>query len=206
MFPRVDLQVAAVFFDSANASFPVNENPVVMFFYRLFAKIHVPVLLVLLLGTAWFAYTKEKVRRTLWAFLLCSLILGPGLIVNTVLKDNSVGRPRPRQVQEFAGPHQYTPPFYYSGACQRNCSFTSGHAAIGFYFMAFGWVFRRKSVFFAGCALGAALGLMRIAQGAHFLSDVIFSFWMVYGTCVLLAHWFGVAKHGIIEAGGKSKS
>jgi lipid A 4'-phosphatase len=45
-----------------------------------------------------------------------------------------------------------------------------------------------------GFALGLGIGLVRIAQGGHFLSDVLFSGWIVYGTALALRalifrHW-----------------
>ena len=41
--------------------------------------------------------------------MLCWLV-GPGLLVNTVLKDH-VGRPRPVQLEQFRGHERYVPPF-----------------------------------------------------------------------------------------------
>ena len=74
-----------------------------------------------------------------------------------------------------------------------NSSFPSGHASIAFYWMAPGFVLanrqRRLSLgFFAGgTAYGLAMGAIRIAQGGHFLSDVIWAGAIVYLTGVVLA-------------------
>ena len=46
--------------------------------------------------------------------MLFLLLLGPGLLVNVVLKDNSTGRARPSQVLEFGGSHQFSSPFEIS--------------------------------------------------------------------------------------------
>ena len=40
----------------------------------------------------------------------------------------------------------------------------------------------QKRVFWSGVALGGLLGIVRIVQGGHFTSDVIFSFVVVYVT------------------------
>ena len=63
-------------------------------------------------------------------FVLIFLALGPGLVVNVLLKDQ-LGRARPREVVEFGGSHQFTQ-FWQPGTAGGNSSFPSGHAAIAF--------------------------------------------------------------------------
>jgi len=109
-------------------------------------------------------------------------VLGVGLVVHEALK-NRVGRPRPVQVEQMGGTAPFVPVFTLSTHCERNCSFVSGHAAIGFSLMAWGmWApwSRRKQWLSASIGLGAAIGLMRIAQGGHFLSDVLFAGWTIW--------------------------
>ena len=116
------------------------------------------------------------------AFVLLILLLGPGLVVNTVFKDHW-GRARPAQTVEFGGKAHFTPAWVISDQCNKNCSFVCGDASIGFAFVAFAFISRRpRRWLVGGIALGAALGLMRIAQGGHFLSDVVFSFYAVWFT------------------------
>jgi lipid A 4'-phosphatase len=112
-----------------------------------------------------------------WIFLALVLITGPGLIANTVLKDNW-GRPRPLHVVEFGGPDRFTPALERSGACERNCSFVSGEASATF---ALGFAIamlarRRRAELMAGAvAAGSIAGLVRMGEGGHFLSDVVFA-------------------------------
>ena len=48
-----------------------------------------------------------------------------------------------------------------------------------------------------GAALGTLVGLSRIAQGGHFLSDVIFAFFFVHAVAVIIHHWmFDRGKKG----------
>ncbi|MDD4147051.1 MAG: hypothetical protein PHO85_00825 [Candidatus Cloacimonetes bacterium] len=47
--------------------------------------------------------------RKLYLFMVLSIILGPGLIVNSALKDNW-GRPRPRDLEIFGGRYNYEAP------------------------------------------------------------------------------------------------
>jgi lipid A 4'-phosphatase len=123
------------------------------------------------------------------AFLLLALALGPGVIVNTALKDHW-GRARPAQVAEFGGAAQFTPAPLPAQQCARNCSFPAGHPAIGFYLGAFAMLAdartRRRALAATAIVAGAAMGLARMAQGGHFLSDVVFSGLIVTGTNWLL--------------------
>ncbi len=128
------------------------------------------------------------VRRRVAGYLILVLLFGPGLVVNTLFKDN-FGRARPVQVQEFAGERIYTPPLRITDQCERNCSFTSGHAAAGYYFVAFSFVLAGSAAtaaFWGGFAFGSLVGLGRVLQGGHFASDVLFSFVAVYLTSALL--------------------
>ena len=112
--------------------------------------------------------------------------IGPGLLVNEVFKAES-GRARPATVQQFEGTRQFTPAFEPSDQCSSNCSFVSGHAAMGFFFLAFAWVLRDRRWLYWGAAIGLLVGLGRMMQGAHFLSDVLFGYPVVYLTALLLA-------------------
>jgi lipid A 4'-phosphatase len=60
---------------------------------------------------------------------------------------------------------------------------------MGFFFIALAWVFRDRRWLWAGIALGAVVGLGRMAQGGHFLSDVVFAFWAVYLIASLCSRW-----------------
>lgn len=134
-------------------------------------------------------------RRRPAAYILLVLLLGPGLMVNTVLKDNW-GRARPAQTVEFGGQAQFSPAWVMSDQCPNNCSFVCGDASIGFALVALAFASRRPHRWLAaGIALGGALGLMRMAQGGHFLSDVVFSFYAVWFTAWAL-NWLMVKRGG----------
>ncbi len=101
--------------------------------------------------------------------------MGPGLVVNAVLKDHW-GRARPVNIEQFGSQKRFTPPLILSD--QEGKSFTSGDASVGFFLSAFAFLFtgrRRKLLYAGGIAAGLLIGLVRIVMGAHFLSDVLFS-------------------------------
>jgi lipid A 4'-phosphatase len=115
--------------------------------------------------------------RLQWIFLAACLAVGPGLVANLLLKEHW-GRARPRQVMEFGGTKAFTPPLLPARQCPRNCSFVSGEAASTFVVpYALAVLISRWSVVLviAGTAGGLAAGLVRMAQGGHFLSDVVFA-------------------------------
>ena len=193
VWPQLDLSITGLFYDTALGGFPVAQWDIVKEIYHLFGKLHIITALLLLVLTIYFSLNKHLLNRKRSAYLLCVLLLGPGLIVNLWLKDNSIGRARPREVVEFGGQSAFTPAFYNAHACDKNCSFPSGHAACGFYFIALAWAFHRRDLLLLGIALGSLLGLMRIAQGGHFASDVLVSWWICYFTAAWLARLFGLA-------------
>ena len=129
--------------------------------------------------------------RSRSAFLFLLLILGPGLIVNVLLKEH-LGRARPKEIVEFRGGHQYTE-MWQKGDAGDNSSFPSGHASAAFYLVAPWFLLRKKNRKFAtGCLIfgltyGGLVGTARIMQGGHFLSDVVWAGGLVYLSGELLS-------------------
>jgi lipid A 4'-phosphatase len=118
--------------------------------------------------------------RRACALIVLAVMLGPGLLVNGVFKP-LWGRPRPVQAALFGGSQPYQH-WWQPGPIGGGRSFPSGHAAMG-YVLVLGTclVPRRRSAWLPGLVLGGALtygslvGVARIIQGGHFLSDVLWS-------------------------------
>ncbi|HVZ44669.1 MAG TPA: phosphatase PAP2 family protein [Ramlibacter sp.] len=129
-----------------------------------------------------------RARRRRGAMLLLAGVVGVGLVVHVALKDHW-GRPRPGSIEAFGGPMPFQQALAPSSYCPRNCSFVSGHAAGGFVLLAIG-VFgaRRKRLRWLaiGMAAGFVVGAARMAQGGHFLSDIVFCALIMWATAVLL--------------------
>jgi lipid A 4'-phosphatase len=70
--------------------------------------------------------------------------------------------------------------------CNNNCSFVSGHVACGFFFASLMLLSQRKRKLWAGVGLGAAalIGFARMADMAHWLSDVLWA-----GPITLVCSW-----------------
>ena len=186
--PAIDLWFSGLFWRPGEGFFLADLAPV-QWSYAMFRDIPyvlVPLLAWLFLASWVWARRSEVALRRGLLFLFLVMAIGPGLVVNEVFKAES-GRARPATVQQFEGTRQFTPAFEPSDQCSSNCSFVSGHAAMGFFFLAFAWVLRDRRWLYWGAAIGLLVGLGRMMQGAHFLSDVLFGYPVVYLTALLLA-------------------
>ncbi|MDK9698501.1 MAG: phosphatase PAP2 family protein, partial [Siculibacillus sp.] len=128
-------------------------------------------------------------RRLL--FLATSMALGPGIVVNSILKE-FWGRPRPRQITDFGGAMEFYPAWIPGGACPSNCSFPSGEASSAMWLVAFVFVVPerwRKPALAIALAWAAVISFNRMAFGAHFLSDVLIG-WGLVATIVLACRRF----------------
>lgn len=130
-----------------------------------------------------FKFPALKKWRSASLLLVLTIAIGAGLIVHVLLK-NRWGRPRPVHVTEFGGVESFRPfyqPNFFHGPPPLR-SFPCGHCTMGFYFFAVAFVCKRGGyrrlalICFAFAILfGLAIGVARIAQGGHFLSDVLVS-------------------------------
>lgn len=105
--------------------------------------------------------------------VLLALALGPGLIVNTILK-NHWGRARPYQV--LRDNQTFSPVWQRHANAPENNSFCSGHASIGFFLgIPFLALRRKKLAVIVSIAGGSVIGIVRILQGGHYVTDVVFA-------------------------------
>jgi lipid A 4'-phosphatase len=101
---------------------------------------------------------------------------------------------------EFGGSQVYTPAFVASNACHKNCSFSSGEAAGGFFAVAVAWALgRRRALVAAGLGLGAFVSFCRVASGAHFLSDTVVSFFVMLLVADVLYYYLVSAETAELE-------
>lgn len=140
--------------------------------------------LVLLAASRW--KRALAAHRRVLLYLVLVMIVGPGLIVNTVFKEHW-GRPRPMDLPQFGGSYEFVE-VWDKGDPDRGQSFPSGHASTGFYFFALYFVLRDRSRssawpwLAAALGFGSLMGLARMIQGKHFVSDVVWSAGFVYLT------------------------
>ena len=192
-YPNLDIATARLFYDGT--TFPIAANPWIngLRTALIWAEDGGFVLVVI----AWFASRKGPIlslHRRDWAFQALVFLLGPGLIVNGVLK-RQWGRARPFMTTDFGGKAQFSSAWDFADQCARNCSFVSGEAAGATALaIALCMVLRANRTHIApwsyqiGVAVSLCLPLItlwqRMAAGRHYLSDVVLGSLLV---CLLAA-------------------
>jgi lipid A 4'-phosphatase len=191
---NADLEIAKLFYSPKKGWFGGQEFP----WYALYHYGNIPGIALAFGGLV--VFLLSFFRKELWPykkiglFLVLFMILGPGLVVNTVFK-NHWGRPRPADVINFGG----TKPFHQAweiGKAGQGQSFPSGHASVGFFLGAPFFILRKSrpkaafSFLGLGTAFGVVMGAGRIIQGGHFLTDIIWSGLLIYLTGSALAYIF----------------
>jgi len=196
LWPALDLAFSAMFYSATHGFvvFPplLAINDAIPWVGRILLLL---ALAVLLLGRLRRAAVPPRLRRSA-GLLVLSLVLGLGLLVHEVLK-NQWGRARPLTVQAFGGTATFTSPLQPAKQCKRNCSFVSGHAATGFALISVGLLSptrRRRRWLLVGIVSGLLIGLLRIALGGHFLSDILFCLAFMWSANLLIRWgWIGLA-------------
>ena len=100
------------------------------------------------------------------------------------------GRGRPGDVLQFGGKERFTPWYQISDACSENCSFVSGDAGVGFALILLFFVTKKLNFLYLSVTFGFLFGAIRIAEGGHFLSDVMFSGIIVFSLSLFLNIFF----------------
>lgn len=173
----LDLGAAALFFSPG----PLQEA--VHWWWVQWINAYVPAAFRILVFAAlglWIIASVIRPRLRHWrlalAFVVLAGALGPGLLVNSGFKDNWQ-RARPYQVREFGGTQQFTRATVMTDQCDNNCSFVSGHVSCGFFFASLMLLWPRHRLAWAatGVVAGWIIGFARMADGAHWLSDVLWA-------------------------------
>ena len=199
--PQVDLATSGLFYDPERGFVLASWPPIVLLFHAV-PWIAAGTLILTAVGASWLLLLGRplwRLDRKALIFLVASTAAGPGFLANTLLKDHW-GRARPMQIEAFGGTHHFTPAPLLAAECDRNCAFVSGHASLAFSLVSFAFLLppgnsRRRGIA-AVLGFGAFVGLGRIAQGAHFLSDVVYAGLIAYGMTTLL-HWWIVDRDGL---------
>jgi lipid A 4'-phosphatase len=178
-YPEIDLVVSHAIADALGGQFLGASGAAKTargFFYVLPIGVCLVFVALWLLGPKRVRPDRVPSSRAI-LFLALTMLIGPGIIVNLVLKDHW-HRPRPISTTEFGGPHAFRPPFTRDGACDKNCSFVSGEAASAFWLLAPASLAPppyNVAAIAAALAVGVTTSALRMAFGAHFLSDVLFA-------------------------------
>lgn len=205
----IDSAMSSWFFDPVAGVFPLHNNWALEVFGHLWPK-----QLVILVGCCViamyllsFALSALEPYRRLMLFLSLALTVAPLVVI--LLRTASV-RHCPWSLREYSGFAQHLslfdaiPPGLLPGHC-----FPSGHAAAGFCLFAFyfaglalGNPRLARAGLWGGLVAGIAFGMVRVAQGAHFISHNLWSAlvcWLVILAlyCAILGPTTGMQTVGI---------
>lgn len=198
-FPGVDLAVSRLFY-RPEAGFVLAQDSFLRGLRRSSTLVLGLLILTVLGRLAWRAILRRPLgaaaRRAV--FVLAALAVGPGLVVNMLLKD-LWGRARPIQIHEFGGEAAFTPVWIVSDACRSNCSFVSGEGASAAWMVGAFLVLTpgrwRPLVLPPALVYAFALSMNRLAFGGHFLSDILLS-WALTALVMAVLYRLIVASPG----------
>jgi lipid A 4'-phosphatase len=197
-YPDLDIRISRLFLERGVIPFGLRIDPFLMGVRNaslwIEAALVAPAIVALLVKII-LPRTRLLLPGRSAVFLVTTLVLAPGLFVNVLAKDNW-GRPRPVDIPEFGGDQPFVPWWDPRGVCDKNCSFVAGDPSGAFWMLAPASLAppRLRPVAYAAVlAFGVGIGLLRIAFGAHFFSDVVFSafftfliVWLMHG---LIYRW-----------------
>lgn len=187
--PELDLFVSRLFWDPLTG-FAFNENSFLVAFRdanRLLPWVVIGIAITLIIPNPLLRHLKYPPAPHKLLFVVTFFAAGPGLGVHLIKM--LVGRARPHALEEFGGSALFTPPWELTDQCARNCSFISGEAASAFALLTLVVFIRPKYATFYLAAVGivaAGFSLNRVVFGAHFLSDVVISWNVMFILAVLL--------------------
>jgi len=192
----LDIKLESFFFDKTGSAWMYGDFFLWKFLYRYGQKISLLIgIISFIIFTLSLFIKKLASAKNKALFLVLVLLIAPGFIVQTLKV--TWGRPRPREIVNYGGALEFRTPFEpnfnSSMSTKTGNSFPGGHAATGFYTIALYSVFRKRWLLALTIAYGTLMSVARMAQGAHFLSDVVSSFFIVY-ICIELFEFLLVKK------------
>lgn len=191
--PELDLMTSRSFWDAADG-FDHRKNPVLLALRdinRYLPWILIGLATALLIAGNFIRHMKRLAPPHKLLFVVTFFAVGPGLSVAAIKA--FVGRARPRALEEFGGGAVFTPPWDLTDQCMRNCSFISGEAASAFALLTLViFVQPKYAKLYIGAMglLAAAFSFNRVVFGAHFLSDIIIAWNVMWILAVLLWRLF----------------
>lgn len=202
-FTNLDTQLAALFYHPGNSSvaWPYQYWPKIKFLYDYafpFTVISGLSALAIYISSHYHHFSRRYRRRSLYILLV--ILIGPGLVVNLVFKDHW-GRPRPVHIQQFGGEYTYVPPLKPGHTPDK--SFVCGHCSVGYTFFVLYFLSQNHKVIYFTLTLLLAwtMGFTRMTAGGHFVSDILWSGYLVFLVAFALYYgWFIRMKPGHPEA------
>lgn len=210
----IDLSVQRALFDPLRGDFRWHRDPQIEFWLHVQAR-RILYAFPAFAALGWFVHRRAArcathparrahslARAATWRFVLVALLAAPSAVS---LAKQWTDRPCPWDLAEFGGGargyglFEPAPPGARALAC-----FPAGHASGGFALFAFALAAastkprrhrtRAFAWFVVSVSAGLLLGGVRVIQGAHFVSHVLWSAWLVWLVQWTLARWLLVSR------------
>jgi len=191
---HLDIRIADLFFDRQLQQFTLKNAPFLAGWMHMGMKWLIEAVALSCLGLLLLSYRFASLKAYRQSFLWVFVGMAASTAAVSILKHNSL-HGCPWDVALYGGHLPLfglfeTPPLMAkAGHC-----FPAGHPSAGFALMAFYFAFRHIKPHFssfmlwAGLLIGLWMGAVQMMRGAHFLSHVLWSGWVVW--MVLLAlYW-----------------
>lgn len=187
-YPIIDTNISSLAFDGSKFVFAKNAS--IKFFREIHKDFLKYILPLMLLLTVLYSIWPRPLRilaphRTV--FVLASFGIGALILVHALKV--LIGRARPHDTLIFGGDREFTPVWQIADMCGASCSFPSGEAAAAAALLSFIVYFspgNRRAFLATVVPLAIFLSVNRILVGAHFFSDVVLAWLIVFFVTVRL--------------------
>ncbi|HTJ97815.1 MAG TPA: phosphatase PAP2 family protein [Rhodocyclaceae bacterium] len=189
----IDHALAAAIFDPITGKFPAHDLNMLEMFGHRFAKTAITLVWIVLFAAACrvsFSAKLRKYRAICWS-AVAAMGLGPIIVV--AMKGMNAYH-CPWDLKDFGGYADFATGWFVSAAEAGNC-FPSGHASSGFSLIALFFLARQlererlaKVALYSTLIIGTTFSVIRMFQGAHFLSHNLWAAaicWLVAALCFL---------------------
>lgn len=189
----LDQRVAALFYRPDNGAnvWPLQHGWLWDNLFR-YATVFTVVIAVgaMLIALSGYVFPKLMPLRRPAIYIVLVIALGPGLVINLIFKDHWA-RPRPLHTSEFGGQYVYVPPLKIGNTPDK--SFPCGHCSVGFMFFMLYFLSRKRKAFYFTLTMlfSLVMALTRMMAGGHFLSDILWSGYLVFFVAWLVYYgWY----------------
>lgn len=191
-FSNLDISLQNLFYSTVKTWKFGSQQPWNFFYHYGNYPILIFIILSLIffIVSFWGNTSKWLFCRKATLFFILVLLLGPGLLVNGVLKEH-VGRPRPREIINYGGTEPFVPILQH-GTAGKGKSFPCGHCSMAFMLITPFFLLRKKHKLLSLLVLGIGLiysllmSIARMSQGGHFASDAIWAGIVVYFSSLIV--------------------
>ena len=196
--PSIDIYLSGIFY-YGNGQFLLQSFYVVTIIFR---KVLLPIIiiyifflpilsLILPISKIYFGY-HFKIREIV--FIWVSGFINLLIVVNLFFK-NLWGRARPNDILELGGKENFSYWYEISTSCEKNCSFVSGDASVGFSLICIYFLTKKIFFFWASLLIGSSIGIIRMMEGGHFFSDIVMAMILIFLLYFYQIKFYGKNAH-----------